>query len=103
MISNFINELVSFSLITAVVEMMAAGLVTLAHRSGGPMMDIVVEEESSRNGFLASHDQVLQLKAETISLIQYLNCFEFIIVSLNSMHSEPPRAVLRSLGALKTN
>jgi hypothetical protein len=61
-----IIELVSFSLITAVVEMMAAGLVTLAHRSGGPLMDIVVEEESSRNGFLASHDQVLlQLKAQT--------------------------------------
>jgi hypothetical protein len=38
--------------------MMAAGMVTLAHRSGGPLMDIVVEEESSRNGFLASHDEV---------------------------------------------
>jgi alpha-1,2-mannosyltransferase len=51
-----------FSDLSAVVEMMAAGLVTLAHRSGGPLMDIVVEEESSRNGFLASHDQVqLQL------------------------------------------
>ena len=38
--------------------MMAAGLVTLAHRSGGPLMDIIVEEENSRTGFLASHDQV---------------------------------------------
>ncbi len=38
--------------------MMAAGMVTLTHRSGGPLMDIVVEEESSRNGFLASHDEV---------------------------------------------
>ena len=47
---------------SAVVEMMAAGLVTLAHRSGGPLMDIVVEEESSRNGFLASHDQVIVFK-----------------------------------------
>ncbi len=49
------------SFVIAVVEMMAAGLVTLAHRSGGPLMDIVVEEESSRNGFLASHDQVLSM------------------------------------------
>ena len=49
------------SYLSAVVEMMAAGLVTLAHRSGGPLMDIVVEEESSRNGFLASHDQVRPL------------------------------------------
>ena len=37
----------------AVVEMMAAGLITIAHRSGGPLMDIVVEDSASRNGFLA--------------------------------------------------
>jgi len=36
-----------------VVEMMAAGLLTIAHRSGGPLMDIVVEEQGARNGFLA--------------------------------------------------
>ena len=33
--------------------MMAAGLMTIAHRSGGPLMDIVVEDPGSRNGFLA--------------------------------------------------
>ena len=39
---------------TAVVEMLAAGLSTVAHRSGGPLMDIVSESpEQSRNGFLA--------------------------------------------------
>ncbi len=43
--------------ILAVVEMMAAGLLTLAHRSGGPLMDIVVEESSGRNGFLAEHEK----------------------------------------------
>jgi len=40
----------------AVVEMLAAGLVTVAHRSGGPLMDIVIEAtqgSDSRNGFLA--------------------------------------------------
>jgi len=36
-----------------VVEMMAAGLLTIAHRSGGPLMDIVVEESGARSGFLA--------------------------------------------------
>jgi len=36
-----------------IVEMMAAGLLTVAHRSGGPLMDIVVEEQGARNGFLA--------------------------------------------------
>ena len=33
--------------------MMAAGLLTIAHRSGGPLMDIVVEDTGARNGFLA--------------------------------------------------
>ncbi len=34
----------------AVVEMMTAGLITVAHRSGGPLMDIISERET---GFLA--------------------------------------------------
>lgn len=37
----------------AVVEMMAAGLVTVAHRSGGPLLDIIETSEASRLGFLA--------------------------------------------------
>lgn len=36
-----------------IVEMMAAGLLTIAHRSGGPLMDIIVEDAGARNGFLA--------------------------------------------------
>ena len=36
-----------------IVEMMAAGLLTIAHRSGGPLMDIITEEAGTRNGFLA--------------------------------------------------
>lgn len=39
-----------------VVECMAAGLITIAHRSGGPKADIIVESEGSRNGFLAGDD-----------------------------------------------
>ncbi|CAB4062260.1 ALG11 [Lepeophtheirus salmonis] len=50
----------------AVVEMLAAGLVTLAHRSGGPLMDIIIEDDNSRNGFLAVHDEEY---ASTIALI----------------------------------
>ena len=38
----------------AIVEMMAAGLVTLAHRSGGPLMDIVQE---GNTGFLAINEE----------------------------------------------
>jgi len=41
----------------SVVEMMATGLMTIAHRSGGPLMDIVVEESGARNGFLAANAQ----------------------------------------------
>ena len=38
--------------------MLAAGLITLAHRSGGPLMDIVVESpEESRNGYLAAGEE----------------------------------------------
>ena len=43
----------------AVVEMMAAGLLTIAHRSGGPLMDIVNELDEdvlSKSGFLACKD-----------------------------------------------
>ncbi|KRT80370.1 hypothetical protein AMK59_8724 [Oryctes borbonicus] len=36
-----------------VVELMAAGLITIAHRSGGPLLDIIETSESSRLGFLA--------------------------------------------------
>ncbi|RZC42350.1 GDP-Man:Man(3)GlcNAc(2)-PP-Dol alpha-1,2-mannosyltransferase [Asbolus verrucosus] len=38
----------------SVVELMAAGLITLAHRSGGPLLDIIETSEGSRLGFLAT-------------------------------------------------
>lgn len=37
-----------------VVECMAAGLIMIAHRSGGPLADIIETSEGSRTGFLAS-------------------------------------------------
>ncbi|XP_016987929.1 GDP-Man:Man(3)GlcNAc(2)-PP-Dol alpha-1,2-mannosyltransferase [Drosophila rhopaloa] len=36
-----------------IVECMAAGLIMVAHRSGGPLLDIVETSEGSQNGFLA--------------------------------------------------
>ncbi|XP_013782909.1 GDP-Man:Man(3)GlcNAc(2)-PP-Dol alpha-1,2-mannosyltransferase-like isoform X2 [Limulus polyphemus] len=39
-----------------VVECMAAGLITIAHNSGGPKLDIVVEYNGKPTGFLA-HDE----------------------------------------------
>ncbi len=38
----------------SVVEMMAAGMVVVAHRSGGPMMDIVVPAAILNNGAIAN-------------------------------------------------
>lgn len=35
---------------------MTAGLIMVANRSGGPMMDIIMEYDGSRNGFLATDE-----------------------------------------------
>lgn len=35
---------------------MAAGLIVVANRSGGPMLDIVMEYDGARNGFLATDE-----------------------------------------------
>ncbi|ODM88813.1 GDP-Man:Man(3)GlcNAc(2)-PP-Dol alpha-1,2-mannosyltransferase [Orchesella cincta] len=40
----------------SVVECMAAGLLMVAHKSGGPLMDIVVDDEGDRNGFLVADE-----------------------------------------------
>jgi alpha-1,2-mannosyltransferase len=57
---------------------MAAGLIMVAHRSGGPLMDIVVESEGSQNGFLAADENeyaqaiasILKLSPHTRRVIQ---------------------------------
>lgn len=57
---------------------MAAGLVMVAHRSGGPLMDIIVESEGSQNGFLAADETeyaqaiatILKLSPHTRKAIQ---------------------------------
>lgn len=41
-------------LLPGVVECMAAGTIVLAHDSGGPKLDIVVNHNEQRTGFLAS-------------------------------------------------
>lgn len=38
----------------SVVELMAAGLIMIAHRSGGPRMDIIETAEASQTGYLAT-------------------------------------------------
>lgn len=53
----------------SVVECMAAGLITIAHRSGGPLADIIETTEGSRTGFLASEpDEYARAILEVIAL-----------------------------------
>lgn len=62
----------------SVVEQMAAGLIMVAHRSGGPLLDIIETSESSRLGFLAQTPQefayiikfVLELSDEEVNEIR---------------------------------
>ncbi|KAJ2941101.1 hypothetical protein O0L34_g10332 [Tuta absoluta] len=53
----------------SVVECMAAGLITIAHRSGGPLCDIIETAEGSRTGFLAAEaDEYARSILEVIAL-----------------------------------
>ncbi|EDO34708.1 predicted protein [Nematostella vectensis] len=53
-----------------VVECMAGGIVMLAHESGGPKMDIVIEWEGKPTGFLASDEKSYASAMETIFSLQ---------------------------------
>ncbi|CAG9571993.1 unnamed protein product [Danaus chrysippus] len=53
----------------SVVECMAAGLITVAHKSGGPLADIVETSQASRTGFLASEaDEYARAILEVIAM-----------------------------------
>ncbi|KAM4731480.1 GDP-Man:Man(3)GlcNAc(2)-PP-Dol alpha-1,2-mannosyltransferase-like isoform 2-T2 [Anableps anableps] len=49
-----------------VVECMAAGTIVLAHKSGGPKLDIVVPHEGRQTGFLADSEDGYAAAMETI-------------------------------------
>lgn len=49
-----------------VVECMAAGTIVLAHKSGGPKLDIVVPFEGQQTGFLADSEESYAAAMETI-------------------------------------
>ncbi|XP_070770743.1 GDP-Man:Man(3)GlcNAc(2)-PP-Dol alpha-1,2-mannosyltransferase-like isoform X2 [Enoplosus armatus] len=49
-----------------VVECMAAGTIVLAHKSGGPKLDIVVPYEGGQTGFLADSEDSYTAAMETI-------------------------------------
>ena len=49
-----------------VVELMAAGAVTLAHNSGGPKLDIVTDHNGEKTGFLADSVETYAAAMEKI-------------------------------------
>lgn len=51
----------------SVVECMAAGLIMIANRSGGPLMDIIETSRGSQTGFLA------------VDAIDYASCIATIL------------------------
>lgn len=55
-----------WNIFLGIVECMAAGLIVVAHNSGGPRMDIIETSEGSRNGFLATNEEEY---AETLAQI----------------------------------
>ncbi|CAH1267923.1 ALG11 [Branchiostoma lanceolatum] len=67
-----------------VVECMAAGTIILAHDSGGPKMDIVVEHNGSRTGFLA-HDE--KTYADAIKTILSMSSEERMEIRRNGRDS----------------
>ena len=51
---------------SGVVELMAAGTLTLAHNSAGPKLDIVTEYNGHKTGFLADSTDTFAEAIETI-------------------------------------
>lgn len=59
-------DVYSCALSAGVVECMAAGTIVLAHKSGGPKLDIVVPYEGGQTGFLADTEDSYAAAMETI-------------------------------------
>lgn len=56
-----------------VVEMMAAGLLVVAHASGGPKSDIIVPSEGKQTGFLASScEEYAECMKEALGMDKFL-------------------------------
>jgi len=56
----------SFCTNLGVVECMASGAIILAHNSGGPKLDIVVDYENERTGYLADDEESYASALKTI-------------------------------------
>ncbi|XP_041969048.1 GDP-Man:Man(3)GlcNAc(2)-PP-Dol alpha-1,2-mannosyltransferase isoform X2 [Aricia agestis] len=90
----------------SVVECMAAGLITIAHRSGGPLADIIETAEGSRTGFLAAEPaEYARAILEVIALPQHERnrIIEAARASVDRFsESEFEKAFIRTSGPLFT-
>lgn len=68
-----------------VVECMAAGLIMIANRSGGPLMDIIETSEGSQTGFLA------------VDAIEYANCIANILYNTKEQNDTIRKAARASV------
>lgn len=73
---------------------MAAGLIMLSHRSGGPKMDIIDEREETRTGYLA---ETAEEYAETIVKILNTSQDQLHVLRRHSRYRTLP---LSNLGLL---
>jgi alpha-1,2-mannosyltransferase len=71
----------------SIVEMMAAGLLVIAHNSGGPAMDIIQPSGPSQTGFLAKNE------------IEYAKCMKD---ALDKLEDNEGCLALRSRGREST-
>jgi alpha-1,2-mannosyltransferase len=71
-----------------VVEYMSAGLIPLAHQSGGPLMNIVTPFEEKITGYLASN---VQEYAEKMNLILNLSAQERLEIQTRARKSVESR------------
>ncbi|XP_055371937.1 GDP-Man:Man(3)GlcNAc(2)-PP-Dol alpha-1,2-mannosyltransferase [Condylostylus longicornis] len=68
-----------------VVELMAAGLITVANRSGGPLMDIIETSEGCQTGFLA------------VDAFEYANCILTILYNTKEQNDSIRNAARSSV------
>lgn len=68
-----------------VVECMAAGLIMIANRSGGPLMDIIETAEGSQTGFLA------------VDAVEYAKCIATILYNTKEQNDTIRRAARASV------
>ncbi|GFQ69789.1 GDP-Man:Man(3)GlcNAc(2)-PP-Dol alpha-1,2-mannosyltransferase [Trichonephila clavata] len=67
-----------------IVECMSAGLIMIAHNSGGPKMDIVIDYNGKKTGFLASD---LNSFADTMELVWRMNSRDLNEIRINARQS----------------